>query len=241
MESNASFTGKRVVFLGGSSGIGLSTAKLISEQGGEVHLVGRNPEKLQIAQDQINAASIQSFDVIDESALKRFFEGFGKVDHVMATHSGPYYARFQHIDFDVVRKNFNDRFISMLSIAKHALPNIKPGGSITYMGGTTSRKPGPGYAITGPLNDAVETLTKNLAVELAPVRINMIAAGFVNTQLSQDILGDRFEDRISQLKGSLPIARVVEPEDVAQLAILLMTNTALTGVIFDIDGGQHLI
>jgi NAD(P)-dependent dehydrogenase (short-subunit alcohol dehydrogenase family) len=109
------------------------------------------------------------------------------------------------------------------------------------MGGTGGRRPARGYASIGALTAAGPALTKSLALELAPVRVNMIAAGFVDTPLSSVLLGDQLDARRRQLRETLPIGRVVEPEDVAALAVHLMTNTALTGATYDIDGGQQLV
>lgn len=230
-----------ILFLGGTSGIGLAAAKMAAYYGARPILVGRNADKLSEAAAQFSNARTALLDVTDESTLEVFFQSLGKVDHIFATHSGPYYARLHKIDFEKVRQNFHDRFVSMLAIARFGKEHINHGGSITFMGGTTSRKPGPSYSITGPLNDAVETLTKGLAIELAPVRVNIIPAGFVNTQLSKSILKDRYEARIMELEQTLPIGRIVEPEDVAMLAIQLMANGAVTGGVFDIDGGQNIV
>jgi NAD(P)-dependent dehydrogenase (short-subunit alcohol dehydrogenase family) len=109
------------------------------------------------------------------------------------------------------------------------------------MGGTGGRRPGIGLGITSTVTAALPALTANLALELAPVRVNLIAAGFVDTPLSASLLGDELENRRNQLRATLPIRRVVEPADVAALAIHVMTNTALTGATYDVDGGQQLI
>jgi NAD(P)-dependent dehydrogenase (short-subunit alcohol dehydrogenase family) len=109
------------------------------------------------------------------------------------------------------------------------------------MGGTGARRPGIGLAIASAVTAALPALTANLALELAPIRVNLIAAGFVDTPLSAAILGDELENRRNQLRATLPIRRVVEPADVAALAVHIMTNTALTGATYDIDGGQQLV
>ena len=101
--------------------------------------------------------------------------------------------------------------------------------------------PAPGLALISALTAAMLALTRNLALELAPIRVNLIAAGFVDTPLSAAILGDQLDARREQLRATLPIGRVVGPADVAALAIHLMTNTALTGATYDIDGGQQLV
>jgi NAD(P)-dependent dehydrogenase (short-subunit alcohol dehydrogenase family) len=109
------------------------------------------------------------------------------------------------------------------------------------MGGTGARHPSAGVGLSSAMTAALPALTASLAVEIAPVRINLIAAGFVDTPLSASLLGDALEDRRRQLRETLPIGRVVGPDDVAALAIHLMSNTALTGATYDIDGGQQLI
>jgi NAD(P)-dependent dehydrogenase (short-subunit alcohol dehydrogenase family) len=118
---------------------------------------------------------------------------------------------------------------------------VRPGGTLLFIGGTGARRPGPGLALIGAATTGMPTLTANLAVELAPIRVNLIAAGFVDTPLSATLLGDDLERRREQLRATLPIRRVVEPEDVAALAVHIMVNTALTGATFDIDGGQQLV
>jgi NAD(P)-dependent dehydrogenase (short-subunit alcohol dehydrogenase family) len=118
---------------------------------------------------------------------------------------------------------------------------VRPGGTLLFMSGTAARRPGVGGPIVSALTAALPALAANLAVELAPVRVNLIAAGFVDTPLSASLLGDRLGERRNRLRATLPIGRVVGPADVAALAVHLMTNTALTGATYDIDGGQQLV
>src|SRR5262249_17457479 len=112
---------------------------------------------------------------------------------------------------------------------------------LLFMSGTGARRPAPGLSLVSALTAALPAMTKNLALELAPIRVNLIAPGFVDTPLSAAILGDQLEARREQLRTTLPIRRVVGPADIATLAVHLMTNTAVTGATFDIDGGQQLV
>jgi NAD(P)-dependent dehydrogenase (short-subunit alcohol dehydrogenase family) len=168
--------GQTVVVIGGSSGIGLETARQARAEGADVVLTGRNPERLQAAKLELSAAA-----------------------------------------------------------------KMRPAGTLLSMVGTGARKPGVGLGVMSSITAALPALTANLALELAPVRVNLIAAGFVDTPLSASVLGDELERRRDQLRATLPIRRVIEPADVAALAIHIMTNTAITGATFDIDGGEQLL
>jgi NAD(P)-dependent dehydrogenase (short-subunit alcohol dehydrogenase family) len=129
----------------------------------------------------------------------------------------------------------------VLQVARNAAHKVRPGGTLLFMGGTGGRHPGIGLGIASTVTVALPALTANLALELAPVRVNLIAAGFVDTPLSASLLGDELENRRDQLRATLPIRRVVGPADVAALAVHIMTNTALTGATYDVDGGQQLL
>ena len=127
-----------------------------------------------------------------------------------------------------------------MQVARASVGKVRPGGTLLFMSGTGGRRAASGALITAH-TAAVPALARNLALELAPVRVNVIAAGFVDTPLSAALLGERLDERREELRTTLPIGRVVGPEDVAALAVHLMTNTAITGATVDIDGGQQLV
>ncbi|HEY2734625.1 MAG TPA: SDR family oxidoreductase [Polyangiales bacterium] len=134
-----------------------------------------------------------------------------------------------------------EHLILVVQVARRAAGHVNPGGTLLFMSGTGGRRPGAGFGLVPTVTTALPALTASLALELAPVRVNLLAAGFVDTPLSAAILGDQLESRRNQLRETLPIRRVVGPDDVAALAVHIMINTALTGASFDIDGGQQLI
>src|SRR5208282_2248093 len=203
--------GQTVLVIGGSSGIGLETARLARARGADVILTARNPDRLHRVGLELGA-SIAAFDATDFGRLGRFFDALpAPIDHLLVTGPGPYYAPLAEFDLDVARRD---------------------------VGG---RRPGAGLAFIAALTAALPAMTKSLALEIAPVRVNLIAAGFVDTPLSASLLGDRLDERREQLRATLPIGRVVGPADIAALAVHLMTNTAVTGATFDIDGGQQLV
>jgi NAD(P)-dependent dehydrogenase (short-subunit alcohol dehydrogenase family) len=237
-----SLAGQTVVVIGGSAGIGLETARLAREQGADVILAARDPERLRRAGLELGATTIAAFDATDFDRLGRFFNELPRpVDHVLLTGPGPYYAPLAEFDFDEARRDVESHLLLPIQIARHAAGRVRPGGTLLFMGGTGGRRTAPGFALIAALTAALPALIRNLALEAAPVRVNLIAAGFVDTPLSAAILGDGLEARRERLRTTLPIRRVVGPADVAALAVHLMTNTALTGATFDIDGGQQLV
>ena len=234
--------GQTVVVIGGSAGIGLETARRARAEGAKLILTGRNPERLQRAASEVDALSTAAFDATDSDSLERFFRDLPTtIDHVMVTAGGPYYARLKDIDLAQVRRILEEHLLLTIQVARNAANKVRPGGTLVFMGGTGARRPAIGLAIASALTAASPALIANLALELAPIRINLIAAGFVDTPLSASLLGDELETRRNQLRATLPIRRLVGPSDVAALAVHIMTNTALTGATYDIDGGQQLI
>ena len=233
--------GQTVVVIGGSAGIGLETARRARAEGADVIVTGRNADRLERAAADVGALSSAAFDATDSAALERFFARLpGQIDHVLVTGPGPYYARLADLDRERAHRDFDDHLWLAVAVAQQAVGRVRPGGTLLFMAGT-GRERGPGLSLMAAATAALPALIANLAVEVAPIRVNLIAAGFVDTPLSASLLRDDLNQRRDQLRATLPIGRVVGPADVAALAVHIMTNTALTGATYDIDGGQQLV
>jgi NAD(P)-dependent dehydrogenase (short-subunit alcohol dehydrogenase family) len=233
--------GQTVLVIGGSSGIGLETARLAHAKGADIILVARNPDRLHRVGLELEA-SIAALDATDFGRLGRFFDALpAPIDHLLVTGPGPYYAPLSEFDADAARRDVDAHLLLPLQVARDAASKVRPGGTLLFMGGVGGRRPAAGRAFIAALTAALPAMIKSLALEVAPVRVNLIAAGFVDTPLSALLLGDRIDQRREQLRTTLPIGRVVGPGDIAALAVHLMTNTAITGATFDIDGGQQLV
>jgi NAD(P)-dependent dehydrogenase (short-subunit alcohol dehydrogenase family) len=234
--------GQTVVVIGGSAGIGLETARRARAEGAAVILAARNPERLEQAALELGAQGSVAFDANDPASVQSFFRELPTpIDHVMVTAGAPHYGPPLEIAPEEARRGLTEHLLLALEVARGAADKVRPPGSLVFMGGTGARRPRAGLAIASTATVALPTLIANLALELAPIRVNLIAAGFVDTPLSAAILGDDLDRRRDELRRTLPIGRVVGPADVAALAIHLMTNTALTGATYDVDGGQQLV
>ena len=233
-------SGNTVVVIGGTSGIGLETARQAHAAGAKVVVTGRDEERLRAVRDELGAATT-TLDLADTAGLSRFFAELpAPVDHVLLSGSGPAYAPIRELDFDVARGSLEAHLLGSLRVARECADRVRPGGSLTLITGTGARRPGHGYILAAIGTAGLAAITTNAALELAPLRVNAVAAGFVDTPLSARLLGDRIEQRREQLRATLPIGRVVGPGDVAAVVLHLMTNDALTGATYDVDGGQQL-
>jgi NAD(P)-dependent dehydrogenase (short-subunit alcohol dehydrogenase family) len=233
--------GQTVLVIGGSSGIGLETARLARAQGARIILTARDPDRLHRAGLEL-AASIAAFDATDFGRLGRFFDALpAPIDHLLVTGPGPSYAPLAGFDLDAARRDVDAHLLLPLQVARDAAGKVRPGGTLLFMGGIGGRRTAAGRSFIAALTAALPAMTRTLALEVAPVRVNLIAAGFVDTPLSAFLLGDQIDERRAQLRATLPIGRIVGPADIAALAVHLMTNTAITGATFDIDGGQQLV
>jgi NAD(P)-dependent dehydrogenase (short-subunit alcohol dehydrogenase family) len=234
--------GQTVVVIGGSAGIGLETARRARGEGADVVLTARNPERLKEAADEVGATNTAAFDATDGAALKRFFDDLADpIDHVMVTGPGPSYVPMLEMDADQVLHALGDHVVLGLEVARNAAGKMRPSGTLIFMGGTGGRRISRELGLVSAATAALPPFAAALALELAPIRVNLIAAGFVDTPLSASLLGEGLDARRDELRAKLPIGRVVGPADVAALAVHIMTNTALTGATYDIDGGQQFV
>ncbi|MEV4350910.1 SDR family oxidoreductase [Actinoplanes sp. NPDC049596] len=226
-----------VVVIGGTSGIGLETARQARAGGANVVVTGRDEGRLKEVADELGATAYR----LDLAELGGFFDTLpAPIDHVLLSGPGPAYAPIADMDFDVAREQLDQHLIGALQVARETAARVRPGGSLTLITGTGARRPGKGLVLAAIGTAALSAITANAALELAPLRVNAVAAGFVDTPLSARLLGDQLEARRAELRATLPIGRVVGSEDVAALIIQLMTNDALTGATYDVDGGQQL-
>ena len=233
--------GQTVAVIGGSSGIGLETARRAMAEGADAILIGRHQDRLDRAAQELGAQRTAAFDATDEDALASFFRGLpAPIDHVMVTGGGPTYSPILGMDSAQVRQSLTDHATLMVSVARNAVGKVRPGGALLFMGAAGERV-APGIGAFAPAAAALPPLTATLALEIAPIRVNLIAAGFVDTPLSASLLGADLDKRRAELRSTLPIGRVVGPADIAALAVHLMTNTAITGATYDVDGGQQYV
>jgi NAD(P)-dependent dehydrogenase (short-subunit alcohol dehydrogenase family) len=242
LQHQPELAGQTVVVIGGSAGIGLETARRARREGADVVLTGRNPERLEQAASELDAKSSAAFDATDPATLRSFFQDLPTpIDHVMVTAGAPHYKPPLEIPREEARYGLTEHPLLALEVARNIMGKARPGGSLVLVGGTGGRRIARGYAIVSTVTVAMPVLTASLALELAPIRVNLVAPGFVDTDLSASLLGDDLDRRREELRAALPIGRVVGPADVAALAVHLMTNSAITGATYDIDGGQQLV
>jgi NAD(P)-dependent dehydrogenase (short-subunit alcohol dehydrogenase family) len=226
--------GKKVVVVGGSSGIGLATAELAKSEGADVVIASRNAERLKAAAEKLGVTAIPA-DVTSDDSVTQLFQKCGAVDHVVVTaaqlRSGP----FKTVAMDDVRATMEGKFWGAWRVARAA--NIRAGGSLTLVSGFLSIRPRPNSAIVGAANGAIESLTRSLALELAPVRVNCVSPGIIDTPIRAAMPEAARRDMLAKTAAALPVGRVGVGEDIARQILTFMTVGFATGSIVYIDGG----
>ncbi len=226
--------GKKVVVVGGSSGIGLSTAELCKREGAEVIIASRNAGRLDQVADKLNVIGIPA-DVTSDESVANLFGSCGAIDHVVVTAAQLRTGPFRTVAMDDVRATMKSKFWGAWRVARSA--EIRAGGSLTLVTGFLSVRPRPNSAIIGAANGALESLARALALELAPVRVNAVSPGIIDTPIRAAMPEAARREMLEKAAASLPVGRVGLGEDIAQQILAFMINGFATGSIAYIDGG----
>jgi len=230
--------GKKVVVIGGSSGIGLATAELAGKEGAQVVIASRNADRLKAAADKFGATPIAA-DVTSDESVAALFRKCGSVDHVIMTAAQLRTGPFKTVSMDDVRATMESKFWGAWRVARWA--EISAGGSLTLVTGYLSVRPRPGAAIVGAVNGALESLTRSLALELAPIRVNAVSPGTIDTPIRASMPEAARRDMLAKTAAALPVGRVGAADDIAQQILTFMTVGFATGSIVYIDGGALVV
>jgi len=243
MPRENSFENKRVVIIGGSSGIGLAVAEEAASQGADVVIVSSKAERVQEAIQSIGGnVRGEAVDVFDEKSVESFFTNIGAFDHLVFT-AGDSLQLHELADTDLkqARHAFELRYWAALAAVKYGSPHIRKGGSVVLTTGVAGRRPHKGWAVAASVCGTIEALTRALAVELAPIRVNAVSPGVVRTNLWQNMSADEREQLFESVGKRLPVGRVGEAHDIAQAYLFLMQEGFSTGQTVVVDGGTVLV
>jgi NAD(P)-dependent dehydrogenase (short-subunit alcohol dehydrogenase family) len=226
--------GKKVVVVGGSSGIGFSTAELAKSEGADVVIASRNADRLKAAAAKLGATAIAT-DVTSDDSVTQLFRQCGLVDHVVVTAAQLKTGPFKTVSMDDVRATMEGKFWGAWRVARAA--EIRPGGSLTLVSGFLSIRPRPAAAIVGAANGALESLARSLALELAPVRVNCVSPGIIDTPIRAAMPEAARREMLAKAAAALPVGRVGVGEDIARQILTFMTVGFASGSIVYLDGG----
>ncbi len=230
--------GKKVIVVGGSSGIGLAAAEMAKAQGADVIIASRSPEKLKAAADKIGAKGIPA-DVTNEQSVADLFRAAGPADHVVVSAAQLRTGPFKTVAMDDVRATFEGKFWGAWRCARAA--EIKLGGSLTLVSGFLSIRPRPNSTIVSVANGALESLTRALALELAPIRVNCVSPGIIDTPIRAAMPEPARKEMLAKTAAALPVRRVGKAEDVARQILAFMENGFMSGSIVYLDGGGLVV
>ncbi len=232
----------KTVVIGGSSGMGLASAKMLHSLGHEIVLGGRSKEKLEKAKDAISG-KVESYvlDITDEKTIQKFFESVGPFNHLVISAADFVLKPFLKMSSQEAKRLFDSKFWGQYLAAKFGAPQIRKGGSITFFSGAASQKPFLNFAAGSAINSAIEGLTRALALELSPIRVNAIAPGTVVTPLWDTFPEKERRAAFEEEAKRLPAKRVGQPEDIARAVCYLIQCEFATGSVVYVDGGFRLI
>lgn len=232
-------TGTFTAVIGGSTGVGLETARLTAEAGGRVAITGRNRDKLERAKAAIAGdVSIHPFDGRDSDAMAAFFDEIGPLDHLVLTmNTGGGMAPLTELDDARFRMVFDNKFWPYVNAVRHAMTSLTETGSVVLVTGAAARKAVPGATGIAATNGALMAMLGPLTLELAPRRINAVSPGVIDTPYWETVTEDRRDALFEMAANQLPVGRVGTPEEVAEAVLFAMTNRFTTGAIIDCDGG----
>ncbi len=237
----ATVEGSRIVVLGGSAGIGLATAKLAATRGGDVVIAGRSQARLDATREEIGPCEAYRCDVADEASVAALFAAVGSLDHLVVCAAVPGTGPVVGTPKTTFAPNVDTRIWGQFHTVQHAAPRTRPSGSMTFMSGVSTRKCFPGTSLLGAAQGAVEVFARQMAVELAPIRVNTLRLGVIDTPALDEFLGEDRVAAVAEIGASLPVGRIGRAEEAAELALFVMGCGYMTGSVVCMDGGQLLV
>ncbi len=237
---------KRIVVIGGSSGMGLAVARMALAEGAEVIIAGRSTERLHAArsilgQDRLEIAALDIGNQPDVAAL---FDRVGQFDHLVITAANLAYGPVLELKEDDLMRGFRSKLLGALFAVQKSAARIRPGGSITFTSGIAAKRPMRGGAVAAAINSGLEGLARSLAIELAPTRVNVVSPGWTDTPIWDGMTGmtkEKKQEAHSAMSARLPAGRIGRAEDIAEAVMFLMKNGFTTGMVLDVDGGHQLV
>ena len=233
---------KIVVVVGGGSGIGLAVAKQAHLEGASVIVLGRSSTKLEQAKGLIgqNAKAIAT-DVMDETAISQAFEKIGAFDHLFISAQDASTAPLSETTIEKLRPTLDSKIWGAFHVVKHGVSQIRANGSITFISGLAGRRGYAGFAVAGAANAGIEAVARNLAVEVAPIRVNTVCAGVIDTGMLDKVFGEQRTEVVKTIAEKLPVKRIGKPEEIADAVLFLRGNGFITGATLLVDGGDALV
>ena len=230
--------GKRVVVVGGTSGMGAATARAAAQQGAAVLAAGRRPASERDSSDGVDHAEV---DVTEESSVKALFEPLEAIDHLFVSASPGIPGRLLEQDLTAARTFVDGKLLGSWTCARYGAPLIPAGGSITFVTGAAAVQPSGSAAMVTAAFAAVEALSRALALELGPVRVNTIRPGYTDSEMWSGLSPAERDDMRSRVARAMPVGRIGTPEDIAQAAMFLMNSPQTTGAVLEVSGGETLV
>jgi len=235
--------GRKVVVIGGSSGIGLAVVRAVLAEGGQIVIASRGKDKLEKVRAELGAGSRVRTAVVDigrEEDVARLFDEAGEVHHVVVTAADAAYQPIRTFDIAAARRVIDSKLLGPFIVAKHAAGHVVPRGSITFTSGIAFERPAPNGSMVAAVNGALVSLARALAIELAPIRVNAISPGWIDTPIWDKLAGDGKSAVFQKMAERLPAGRIGRPEELAHAMIFLMENDFTTGTVLHVDGGHRL-
>lgn len=238
--------GAEIVIVGGSSGMGLALARRLLSEGAHVTIAGRTAAKLEAAKEALDdhpGLRTAVLDLTHEGEVAAFFADRARIDHIVSTAADieGAYQLLPDIQISAAQRVVESKFYGPLLLAKHGAARLPPSGSITYTSGVAAYRPGARGSVVAAVNAALEGLVRALAVELAPLRINVVSPGWVATPIWKSVAGDAAKARLDAMAERLPVGRVGQPDDIADAIRFLIGNGFATGTILHVEGGHRLV
>jgi NAD(P)-dependent dehydrogenase (short-subunit alcohol dehydrogenase family) len=246
MDMNDKKPAERVLIIGGSSGMGRALARSLLAEGAEVTIVGRSEARLAQARENLPAGGhlrAIAADITREGEVAALFGRTGPLDHIVTTAADieGAYRLLPDLEIEAARRVVDSKFIGPLLLAKHGAPVLSPKGSITFTSGIAAYRPSARGSVVAAINGALASLAYALAVELGPIRVNVVSPGWVDSPIWQFVAGDAKAATLEAMAKRLPVGRVGQPEDIADAIRFLMRNGFVTGTVLHAEGGHRLV